>query len=340
MKSVSRAPAITVVMAAYNAEIYIKRAIQSVVSQSFSNWELICIDDGSTDDTKSIVMNFIEQDPRIRLISQLNSGPASARQKGYQNGNGSFYIILDSDDWLDPNALINLYREALSTHADAVVVSLMLYNTKSQNWYSFNEINGFGVHTSLTGREAFLHTFPWKFSGVVLWKAAVVYACGFDDSDAFNKFNADEYITRKLFLCSKTVLIGSGQYYRYHNNESLTRKSSPLQFLTLQTDRKITDLAITLHLTKNELSRILQSQQNGIICYLTLFAANGSSGNELYIFKEILLSIGHCFWKISHYVSSKSGLWFVFLICQALLRGLAIRGFSVIRTCKSIKYTL
>ena len=101
----TNAPLISIITPAYNAEKTIVKTIQSVLDQSYKNWELIIIDDGSSDSTNFLVSKYKKIDSRIKLISQANSGPALARQAGLNKSKGRFIAFLDSDDvWL-PNKL-------------------------------------------------------------------------------------------------------------------------------------------------------------------------------------------------------------------------------------------
>ncbi len=99
-------PNISVIMPAYNAEKYIREAIGSVLSQTFEDWELIVIDDGSIDETPGIVSEF--DDPRIIYFRQSNSGEASARNVGLDQARGEYIAFLDADDIYLPNALYDL----------------------------------------------------------------------------------------------------------------------------------------------------------------------------------------------------------------------------------------
>jgi teichuronic acid biosynthesis glycosyltransferase TuaG len=92
---------ISIIMPAYNVEKYIGDSITSVINQTYSNWELIVIDDGSTDDTAAIVKSFIEKDDRIKYLYQENARQAKARNNGISHAKGSILAFLDSDDlWL------------------------------------------------------------------------------------------------------------------------------------------------------------------------------------------------------------------------------------------------
>src|SRR5690606_14330629 len=83
----------------FNSEVYISETINSVINQTHTNWELLLIDDGSTDQTFDIIKNFMERDERIRLYKlELNSGPAVARNVGINKAKGKYLTFLDADD--------------------------------------------------------------------------------------------------------------------------------------------------------------------------------------------------------------------------------------------------
>ena len=284
---------ITVVMAAYNAEAYIARAINSVQAQTFPDWELICIDDGSTDSTQSIIQTFAASDERIKLIAQANSGPAEARRKGYIAGVGEYFIMLDSDDWFGPEALENLLSEAKSNEADGVICRAMVSTTGIENWVSFHEQRGTMQGRRLSGQEAFALTFPWKIHGIGLWRKEVIKTVGVDPSNAFNRFNADEYLTRRLFLQCNRIVIGSGEYFIYPNRESITQKKSWRQFLSLETDRRLTDLALEVASDTQTVRAALNCQRQNMIRHVALFARYGGGGRSNVALSEIGSGLVH-----------------------------------------------
>jgi len=97
-------PLVSVVMAAYNAEKYLKEAIDSVLNQSYSNIELVVVNDGSTDSTKNIILNY--DDKRIKYVeNEMNSGLVVTRNKGLENAGGEYIAILDSDDIALPDKI-------------------------------------------------------------------------------------------------------------------------------------------------------------------------------------------------------------------------------------------
>lgn len=90
-------------MAAYNGERYIGASIRSVLAQSYANWELLIVNDGSTDKTRDIIQNF--NDPRIRYFEQQNKGVSAARNKGLLEMKGEYFCFLDADDYFPPESI-------------------------------------------------------------------------------------------------------------------------------------------------------------------------------------------------------------------------------------------
>ena len=96
---------VSVIMPAYNVTPYIGAAIDSVVAQTMPDWELLIVDDGSTDGTAAIVQAYAAKDPRIRLLTQTNGGISVARNHALRRATGDFFAILDSDDLWEPRYL-------------------------------------------------------------------------------------------------------------------------------------------------------------------------------------------------------------------------------------------
>ena len=114
-------PSVSIIMPAYNAEKYIDEAIDSVISQTFANWELIIVNDGSTDDTQKIVEAYVSSDTRIKLINQENKRLGAARNEGIKNAKGEWVAFLDADDlWVD----VKLEKQlaAAAVYPDAGVI--------------------------------------------------------------------------------------------------------------------------------------------------------------------------------------------------------------------------
>ena len=104
---------LSIIIPVYNVEKYIKRTVESVISQSFQNWELILVDDGSTDMSGAICDGFADIDDRIRVFHKTNGGVSSARNMGLEHANGQWCCFVDSDDWLENTYLDNFIFEGI-----------------------------------------------------------------------------------------------------------------------------------------------------------------------------------------------------------------------------------
>jgi len=109
---------VAVVVPAYNVEQFISQTLDSLLAQSFADWECIVIDDGSVDRTCEVVEGF--EDPRICLFRQSNAGPAAARNAGYHHSRAPYVMFLDSDDFIHPTSLERLHL-ALERNPDAIL---------------------------------------------------------------------------------------------------------------------------------------------------------------------------------------------------------------------------
>ena len=114
-------PAVSVIMPVYNAERYLQQSIGSVLGQSFQDWELILVNDGSKDSSEEICRNYAGQDHRIILLSQKNAGPNKAVLNGLMHAASEYVTFLDADDWYDSEMIRILYQSAVFHQADAVM---------------------------------------------------------------------------------------------------------------------------------------------------------------------------------------------------------------------------
>lgn len=114
-------PIISVIVPVYNAEGYLKKCVDSILLQSFGNFELIIIDDGSSDDSLSIIREYEKQDARIKTLSQTNQGQGAARNNGIRISRGDYITFSDSDDYFEDNCIFEkMYNAAVKNSASLV----------------------------------------------------------------------------------------------------------------------------------------------------------------------------------------------------------------------------
>lgn len=122
---------VSIITPTYNRAHLLPRIINSVINQTFDDWELLVMDDGSSDNTEEIVAGFSESDSRIKFFSSENSGAADKRNKGVEKAKGSYIVFLDSDDEVKSNWLELLY-EKIDTKVGVVCCGYSKYNEKGQ----------------------------------------------------------------------------------------------------------------------------------------------------------------------------------------------------------------
>ena len=118
---------ISIIVPVYNVAEYLSECLESLINQSFTNTEIICINDGSTDDSLKILEKYSKSDDRIMIISQENRGLGSSRNVGLKNASGKYVFFMDSDDFLELDALELLYNNITSNDSDVVFYGAYKY---------------------------------------------------------------------------------------------------------------------------------------------------------------------------------------------------------------------
>ena len=132
---------ISIVMPVFNEERYIKKAISSVLDQSFDDFELIIVNDGSTDATLDVINEF--EDERIIIINQSNRGPGASRNSALEIAQGDYVMFLDGDDWYCSDALKTAYGEITSKGTDISIFQIIKYDGESYSENSWFNLDNF-----------------------------------------------------------------------------------------------------------------------------------------------------------------------------------------------------
>lgn len=127
----SRSVLLSVVSPMHNGSLYLKAFLQSVLRQSFSSFELIMVDDGSTDNSAQIIQNYQNKDSRIRLIRQTQKGAGSARNLGLSHAKGQYIIFLDCDDWFCEDFFKTMIDRIKKDRSDVAVCEFFIFDQKT-----------------------------------------------------------------------------------------------------------------------------------------------------------------------------------------------------------------
>ena len=136
-------PIVSVIIPSYNAADYIAQTLESVLAQTLTDIEVIVVDDGSTDNTRNIVADFANKDPRLMLVEQANQFAGVARNNGMYKARGKYLYFLDADDYIESNALEELVNAIEQHGADiAIAKSEGFDNTTGDTWTIDGALNG------------------------------------------------------------------------------------------------------------------------------------------------------------------------------------------------------
>ncbi len=125
-------PLISVIVPVYNVQDYIKQCLDSILSQTFPYFEVICVNDGSTDNSRKILEEYQKRDCRIKIVDKENGGLSSARNAGMKAAQGEFFSFIDSDDWVDKTFLEKLYKSIQDTNSDISICAVHQFDEIKQ----------------------------------------------------------------------------------------------------------------------------------------------------------------------------------------------------------------
>ncbi len=216
----------SIICPAYNSEAFLATSVYSIVKQTFSNWELIIVDDGSTDNTNKICDKYAYNDKRIKVIHQENQGQSKARLNGIRSASGEYILFLDSDDQYELNAL-----ETINNHLDNKDLKILVYNALiiQKNMVDVFVYNFDNIKSDIPVVELFL-----KRRISYLWSICFKRELFDLSKDVLDKFcslsySEDLYLIYNIVknLNSSDYKIVDEQLYKYiYNDSSLTKNQN------------------------------------------------------------------------------------------------------------------
>ena len=218
---------VSILIAVYNAEDYLHRCLDSLLAQTYSDWQAICIDDCSTDSSLSILKEYEQMDRRITVMHlSENRGQAHARNQGLLFAKGEYIAFLDSDDWLANDAL----EQMVATFKEHPQTDAVLFNVVYK--YPDGREQGYpsGQFDVMSGFQAFKASLTWQIHGWYAIRANIHLQCPYDESC---KSYSDDNTTRLHYFLSREVRCCNGNYYYWQNNKSVTHitNTSRLNYL-------------------------------------------------------------------------------------------------------------
>ena len=256
---------ISVIMPLYNNEKYVAEAIQSVINQSYTDWELIIINDASTDNSQQIAENISKTDTRISLINlKENKGVSYARNLGIKKSKGEYISFLDSDDLWDKDFLKLLFNKIIKKNIYFVYAryAWLMSNNAIQNC-SINIQNGNLISYIYKNKNRYELLFPFHIGSILLRKKILEEKHIFFPEDQ-NLFEDALFICKLLCIEKATPIDKVLMYYRQHNTSTFHKKFKPIDYI-----QEIIFWEKLLDFVKNIQDKALEIKLKEIISYRT-----------------------------------------------------------------------
>lgn len=206
-------PKISVVVPVYNDESYLNQCLDSILSQTFKDFELILVNDGSTDFSFKICEEYAEKDNRIRLFSQENKGLSASRNIGIENAVGEFITFIDSDDYIHPDCLKKLYNVVQDYQADIVICEYYRYDRETNLLYYYVTEKDYEI-IKFSSYKAFKKMF--EHNGFISSWGKLYNISLFENIRYQNgRFFEDQYTTGKLYIQAKNIQYLKESLYCY-----------------------------------------------------------------------------------------------------------------------------
>ncbi|MBR6297798.1 MAG: glycosyltransferase [Candidatus Gastranaerophilales bacterium] len=216
-------PKISIIVPIYNQEKYLKRCLYSLLRQTFYDIEIICINDGSEDKSLEIIKNFQKTDCRIKLINQINSGVAQARNIGINYATGEFIGFVDPDDFIENNFFEKLYIQAIKNDCDIACTNVVRENNKKKK--ILIEYKKTSIATTVKEKFELAHLpehcYIWNkiYKREKLLNAGIIFKREMVYEDIIFSPEAIEAL-------GKMVVVSETWYHYWNNEKSIVKNSS------------------------------------------------------------------------------------------------------------------
>lgn len=205
---------ISIIIPIYNAEKYLEKCINSIIVQSLKEIEIICVNDGSTDNSLNILENLKKQDKRIRIINQNNSGASKARNIAIKNAKGKYCLNIDSDDWIEQEYLKDIYERAEKDNLDILITNIIFDYLKYKIIVTDLKLD---ERTIITGKE-YIEKFFYENKIGFSWNKLIKRELYINENIFFNEnifLLEDMELIGKLGYCAKRIGKLNKAYYHY-----------------------------------------------------------------------------------------------------------------------------
>ena len=236
---------ISIIVPIFNTEKYLHQCLDSILSQSYGNFECLLINDGSTDASASICREYVAKDARFRYFEKENGGVSSARNLGIERSGGAYITFIDSDDWVEFDYLEVLYSAIIQETADISVSSYRTYEMSKNIWlfHAFKRVE----HQKVFSRQELLNQLmfldsldsSYRFASCKLVRKSVLTGIWFNESTHLGE---DMEFWFKLYLVAEKVVFSNRDTYIYRKNFT-TSKYATLKHIRSDMQQRLNFIA-------------------------------------------------------------------------------------------------
>jgi len=266
---------VSIIIPIYNSEEFLDKCIQSAINQSYKNIEIVLVNDGSTDSSKSICDSYASKDNRIKVIHKNNGGLVSSRKAGLKVSTGEYILYIDGDDWIEPELVQHYMNQVFEFNADVVISSHIvnlegrediLPNSLPPGVYNKDQLNSI-VYPKMLHTGKFSQFGIFSYSWGKLYKKEILFE---------NQLNVDESITiGEDALCLYPTLLDTNKlvilkqpYYHYRQRaNSLIKTLRTIDILKMQ---KVYDDLKNVFSNKKVLDIMLPQLQHYLLSLLII----------------------------------------------------------------------
>lgn len=214
---------ISVIVPVYNVEKYLERCLESILEQTFVDYEIILVEDGTKDNSGSICDRYAEKYPHIRVIHQKNKGLALARKVGVENALGKYILFVDSDDWIHKDMLKDMYRIMKENQSEIVCCQYTRVNEKGKQILQTQmNVQQIVCQNSL---ESAYQLFVTRYLNSAAWGKLILASLLKEVDFKGNLAVGEEHdmVTQLLAIAKRVSIITQGYYYYYWRTDSISR---------------------------------------------------------------------------------------------------------------------
>lgn len=217
---------ISIIVPIYNVENYLRQCLDSIMSQTYQNFECLLINDGSPDNSADICREYVEKDSRFRYFEKENGGVASARNLGIERSKGQYITFIDSDDWVESDYLEVLYKSLIDEKADVAVSTYKQFNMDDNNYYVHSYQRGYD--RKVFTNEELIDSLPllygydstYNFVSCKLITRNLLEYIRFNLSTGYGE---DMEFWSKVFLIAKKIVYVNKDTYIYRTNNDSSK---------------------------------------------------------------------------------------------------------------------